>query len=316
MQIHHLDVADDTEALNIPGGAVVTSGTFDGVHVGHQKILERLKEIAARMGGETVVITFWPHPRFVLHPEEHTLKLLSTFDEKIALLENLGIEHLVRIPFTPSFSQLSSDAFIRKVLIEKVGTRQLVIGYNHRFGHNREGSFEYLIEHAKEYGFALEEIPEQDVDHVAVSSTKIRNALEEGDVKTAHEYLGRPYTLSGKVVSGDRIGRNLGFPTANIQIPEPYKLIPADGAYAVRVEWQNRLWDGMMNIGYRPTVSGNKKQTLEVHIFDFDEQIYDQTLRVQFIGLIRKEMKFEGVEALQAQLAKDRLAAQKILSKE
>ena len=314
MQIHHIDVEKDTEALPIAKGAIVTSGTFDGVHVGHQKILERLKEIATRIDGESVVITFWPHPRFVLYPEEHTLKLLSTFEEKVTLLENFGIDHLVRIHFTPFFSQLSSDEFIRKILIERVGTRQLVIGYNHRFGRNREGSFAYLMEHADEYGFAVEEIPEQDVDDVAVSSTKIRNALEEGDVKTANEYLGRPYSLRGKVVNGDRIGRSIGFPTANIQIPEPYKLIPADGAYAVRVELQGSLLDGMMNIGYRPTVSGNSQQTIEVHIFDFDQQIYDQTLTVHFIGLIRKEMKFDGVEALQVQLINDRETAQKILS--
>lgn len=313
MQIHHIDVDNDTEALPNVKGAVVTSGTFDGVHVGHQKILERLKEIAARIDGESVVITFWPHPRFVLYPEENTLKLLSTFEEKVTLLENLGIDHLVRIHFTHSFSQLSSDEFIRKILIEKVGTRQLVIGYNHRFGRNREGSFEYLMAHADEYGFAVEEIPEQDVDDVAVSSTKIRNALEEGDVKTANEYLGRPYSIQGKVVSGERIGRSIGFPTANLQIPEPYKLIPADGAYAVRVEWEGNRLEGMMNIGYRPTVSGGTRQTIEVHIFDFEQQIYEQTLTVHFIGLIRKEKKFDGVEALQAQLTKDRQAAQKIL---
>ncbi len=314
MQIHHLDGADDKKALKIRG-AVVTSGTFDGVHVGHQTILERLKEIAARTGGETVVITFWPHPRFVLHPEDKSLKLLSTFEEKVALLKEMGINHLVRIPFTPSFSQLSSDEFIRKILIEKVGTKQLIIGYNHRFGHNREGSFEYLMENAAEYGFSIEEIPEQDVDHVAVSSTKIRNALEIGDVHTAKEYLGRPYNISGKVVSGDRIGRNLGFPTANIQIPETYKLIPADGAYAVRIELQGKQLNGMMNIGYRPTVSGNNKQTIEAHIFDFDQEIYNQTLTVHFVGLIRKEMKFDGVEALKGQLMKDRETAQKILTK-
>jgi len=313
MQIHHIDVDKDIKALHIPNGAVVTSGTFDGVHVGHQKILERLKEIASKNGGESVVITFWPHPRFVLNPDDHSLKLLSTFEEKVALLEHFGIDHLVRIHFTPSFSKLSSDEFIRKILLERIGTKQLVIGYNHRFGHNREGSFEYLKEHAHEFGFTVEEIPEQDVDDVAVSSTKIRNALEEGDVKTAHEYLGRPYNITGKVVSGDRIGRSIGFPTANIQIPESYKLIPADGAYAVRLNLKGKKLEGMMNIGFRPTVSGDRQRTLEAHIFDFTEEIYDQQLTVHFIGLIRKEMKFDGVGALKEQLVKDREAAKIIL---
>lgn len=314
MQIHHVEVEKDSEPLNISKGAVVTSGTFDGVHVGHQKILERLKEIATRIQGESVVITFWPHPRVVLFPEENTLKLLSTFEERVALLENMGIDHLVRIHFTKSFSQLSSDEFIREILINRVQTQQLVIGYNHRFGHNREGSFEYLMENEDLYGFKVEEIPEQDVDHIAVSSTKIRKALDEGDVFTAKECLGRPYNITGKVVSGDRIGRSIGFPTANIKIPEPYKLIPADGAYAVRIAWENKRMEGMMNIGYRPTVSGSHGQTLEVHIFDFDEQIYDQTLTIYFMGLIRKEMKFDGIEALKVQLQKDKGTAQQILS--
>ena len=201
MKVHRGDASFEP-----PRAAVVTSGTFDGVHVGHQKILGRLKELARETGGETVVVTYWPHPRMVLYPDDPAIQLLTTFDEKLALLEALGIDHLVQIPFTKEFSQLSSDAFVRQVLVDKISTRQLVIGYDHHFGRNREGGFDYLKEHAAEYGFTVEEIPRQDVDQVGVSSTKIRNALEAGQVHTAREYLGRPYRLAGAVVRGRPVG--------------------------------------------------------------------------------------------------------------
>src|SRR6478736_7073749 len=216
--------------------AVVTSGTFDGVHVGHQKILSRLHEIAERTNGETVVITFWPHPRLVLNPEAD-IKLLNTFEEKAELLKEQGVHHLLRIPFTKEFSQLTSEQFITKILVEKIGTRKLVIGYDHHFGKNREGSFEQLKLNGPTYGFEVEEIPRQDVDHIGVSSTKIRQALEEGDVETASHFLGRPYSISGAVIKGDKLGRVLGFPTANIDIDAHHKLIPAEGIYAVTVSY-------------------------------------------------------------------------------
>lgn len=312
MIIH--DGSEETEIqLAKPRSAVVTSGTFDGVHVGHQKILGRLKELARETGGESVVVTFWPHPRFVLHPEDSSLKLLSTFEEKAALFDALGVDHLVRIPFTRSFSRLSSDEFIRKILVEKIGTRYLVIGYDHRFGKNREGSFDYLKAHAHEYGFEVEEIPRQDVDHIGVSSTKIRKALSEGDTHAANEYLGRPYNIQGEVTYGNKVGRSIGFPTANLQITASYKLVPADGVYAVKAQVQGKEYQGMMNIGFRPTVDGKFRQ-LEVHLFDFDQTIYGEMMNVLIIGHIRKEVKFDNVESLKAQLEQDKRAALQILA--
>ena len=295
-----------------PRSAVVTSGTFDGVHVGHQKILGRLRELARETGGESVVVTFWPHPRMVLRPDDPPLQLLTTFEEKLALLEEVGIDHLVQIPFTKEFSQLSSDAFIRQVLVDKISTRHLVIGYDHHFGRNREGSFEYLKEHASEYGFVVEEIPRQDIDRVGVSSTKIRRALEEGDVRTACEYLGRPYRLTGTVVQGDQLGRDLGYPTANLRIDSPHKLIPADGIYAVHVEHQQRHYQGMLYIGHRPTIQG-KTRNIEVNIFDFDQTIYDDELHVDLLDYIRGDMTFDTLEELSTQLAQDKQATLAIL---
>ena len=237
--------------------AVVTSGTFDGVHVGHQKILARLREVARLHKGETVVITYWPHPRLIVSTDSAELKLLSTIDEKIELLAKYQVDHLVIIPFTKEFSQLSSEQFITQILVEKIGTKKLVIGYDHRFGKNREGSFEHLKQNASTYGFDVEEIPRQDIDDVGVSSTRIRNALQEGKIHLANEYLGSPYALTGKVVAGDQIGRQLGFPTANIQLDQPYKLIPMEGIYAVKVAHQGNLYKGMLYIGTRPTIDGN-----------------------------------------------------------
>jgi len=308
-----MKVHDGSTLFEKPRLAVVTSGTFDGLHIGHQKILGRLREIARERGGETVVVTFWPHPRMVLKPDDDSLKLLSTFDEKVKLFEQQGIDHLVRIPFTKAFSQLSSDAFIREVLVDKIGTQNLVIGYDHRFGKNREGSFEYLKEHAGDYGFQVEEIPRQDIEDVGVSSTKIRQALNSGDIFTANDYLGRPYQLCGKVIQGDQLGRSWGFPTANLQIPEKYKLIPMDGIYACRVCWAERTYDGMMYIGVRPTIDGLKRN-IEVNIFDFNNDIYGEILEVSFVGQIREDIKFENVTLLKEQLGRDKESALKVLA--
>ena len=299
MKVHRGDASFEP-----PRAAVVTSGTFDGVHVGHQKILGRLKELARETGGETVVVTYWPHPRMVLYPDDPAIQLLTTFEEKLTLLDALGIDHLVQIPFTKEFSQLSSDAFVRQVLVDKIGTRQLVIGYDHHFGRNREGGFEYLKEHATEYGFTVEEIPRQDVDQVGVSSTKIRNALEAGQVHTAREYLGRPYRLAGAVVQGDQLGRQLGYPTANLRIDSPHKLIPADGIYAVHVEHAGQRYEGMLYIGHRPTIQGTSRN-IEVNIFDFDQDIYGDTLRVDLLARTRGDMTLDSLEALAAQLKED-----------
>jgi len=292
--------------------AVVTSGTFDGVHVGHQKILSRLKEVARKNKGETVLITYWPHPRLVLYPEQTELKLLNTFEEKAALLKEQGIDHLLRIPFTKEFSKTTSEEFIKKILVEQIGTKKLVIGYDHRFGKNREGSFEHLKANANKYGFDVEEIPQQDVDNVAVSSTKIRKALAEGDIESATHLLGRPYMIKGRVVKGEKIGRIIGFPTANIEMEFKHKLIPADGSYAVTIVREHNTYKGMLNIGYRPTVGG-KNKTIEVNIFDFDEDIYGENITIDFIDRIRDEMKFEDVDALKNQLTTDKEKAKNLL---
>ena len=285
--------------------AVVTSGTFDGVHVGHKKILSRLTESARKNGGETVVITFWPHPRLVLYPDDTQLRLLNTFEEKAELLKKQGVNHLLRIPFTKEFSQLSSEDFITKILVEKIGTKKLVIGYDHHFGKNREGSFEQLTLNAPKYGFEVEEIPRQDVDHVAVSSTKIRQSIEAADLETANQLLGQPYTLSGRVVKGDQLGRQLGYPTANMEIDSLHKLIPADGIYAVYVHHASETYQGALYIGNRPTVDGTKK-VIEVNIFNFAKEIYGESLTVEFHKFIRGDQKFNSLEELKAQIALDK----------
>jgi riboflavin kinase / FMN adenylyltransferase len=288
--------------------AVVTSGTFDGVHLGHQKILNRLKEVAAKHNGETVVITFWPHPRFVLNPADTTLKLLNTFEERVELIKEEGIHHLLRIPFTKEFSNISSSDFIQKILVQKIGTKKLVIGYDHHFGKNREGSFEELKSNGPRLGFEVEEIPRQEVDSIGISSTKIRTALESSDVETAKSLLGRPFSITGRVVQGEKLGRMLGFPTANLDLDSHYKLIPAEGIYAVTIKYEGNLFKGMLYIGQRPTVGG-VHQTIEVNLFDFNKSIYGETLSVQFIANIRQDIKFNDLEALKKQLVLDKQSA-------
>lgn len=306
-------IHDGIQSLNGIKNAVVTIGTFDGVHLGHQEILRRIIELAKFNQGETALVTFWPHPRFVLKPEDDSLKLLSTFEEKASILKSIGIDHLIKIKFTKEFSQWSSEKFIREVIISALHTQKLVIGYDHHFGRDREGSFENLKAKSSEYGFTVEEISRQDIDDVGISSTKIRNALNEGAVEMAAEFLGRPYEIIGTVIPGDKIGRTLGFPTANISTDAAYKLIPADGSYAVKVKIDQQEFNAMMNIGMRPTVNGKEKR-MEAHLFDFDKRIYDEKVTVHFIKKLRDEQKFESTEALTTQLAKDKELAIKILN--
>ncbi len=291
--------------------AVVTSGTFDGVHYGHQKILQRLHEIAHNNGGESVLLTYWPHPRLVLYPDQE-LYLLSSIEEKSELLSQHKVDHLIIIPFTEEFSNLSSEEFIIDILVNKIGTKKLVIGYDHRFGKNRSGSFEELKKDGPIYGFEVEEIPKQMIENNAVSSTKIRRALSEGRIEIADEYLGRPYTIHGKVIEGDKIGRTIDFPTANIDVIFKHKLIPAEGIFAVRVIIDGKYHRGMLNIGYRPTFGGTQKR-MEVNIFDFNEDIYDKEIIIEFYSKIRSEIKFQNVGALKAQLMQDKEDALKIL---
>lgn len=299
--------------------AVVTSGTFDGVHIGHQKILDRLKKIAISTHGETVLITYWPHPRLVLG-NDNSIKLITSFEEKIKLLRQFGLDHLIIINFTLEFSKTSSSDFIKNILVDGIGTKTLVIGYDHRFGHNREGSFESLSANADKYGFTVEEIPQQEIHHIAVSSTKIRNHLSKGEIHISNEYLGYPHCLQGKVVKGNQLGRILGFPTANIKVNSELKLIPSSGSYAVKIELEEDTFDGMLNIGIRPTVNSRLPegqrtvQTIEVNIFDFDKDIYGEEIIIKFIKLIRKEEKFDSLEALKDQLLIDKQTALEILS--
>ena len=286
--------------------AVVTTGTFDGVHVGHLKIINRLCEIAKENNGETVLLTFFPHPRMVLFSDDE-LKLINTKNEKIALLEKAGINHLIIHPFSREFSRLTSVEFVRDVLVNKIGTSCLVIGYNHHFGRNREGSFEHLKEYGPLYGFEVEEICAEDVHEVAVSSTKIRNALKKGDIKTAKSYLNYDFNLTGIVVKGNHLGHQIGFPTANIKVLDSYKLIPTNGVYAVRVKYKKDIYKGMLNIGMRPTIGGTEK-TIEVHIIDFERDLYGEELTIYIDSWIREEAKFEHIDALKLQLEQDKRA--------
>jgi len=285
----------------------VTTGTYDGVHFGHRVILNKLIKQAKAEGGESVLLTFYPHPRMILFPDDNNLKLLTTQPEKIKLLEKLGIEHLIIIPFTVEFSRMKAFEFVRDILVNKIGVHKLIIGYDHQFGRNREGSLKQLEEYAPMFEFEIEEIPAQDIDTIKISSTKIRNALMEGDIKTADEYLGYEYPISGEVIRGNQIGRALGFPTANIQYNNHYKLIPANGVYAVEIRVKETTYRGMMNIGRRPTLNdGDAGMTLEVNIFDFDEIIYGKVITVLLRRHIRDEIKFKNLEALSAQLVKDK----------
>ncbi|MEI6880783.1 MAG: bifunctional riboflavin kinase/FAD synthetase [Bacteroidota bacterium] len=292
--------------------AVVTQGTFDGVHLAHKIILSKVKQLAKNKNGESVVMTFEPHPRMVLKPNTHDLKLLTTLDEKIELLQKEGIQNLIVIPFTIEFSQMQSQAFIKQILVDKIGTKTLVIGYDHRFGKNREGSFEHLKNYNNDYGFEVEEVSEQLVDEIAVSSTKIRKALNEGKITIAAKYLGRNYSIKGTVVKGRQLGRTIGYPTANLIVDSENKLIPSDGVYAVKVIVNSNTFGGMLNIGNNPTVEG-KGRSIEVNIFDFSEDIYNQSISIIFVNKLREEEKFNGLDALKTQLEKDKLLAIEVI---
>jgi riboflavin kinase / FMN adenylyltransferase len=294
---------------------VVTIGTFDGVHLGHQRVIERLKDIASKQGGETVIFTFNPHPRTVTSPDKADLRILTTLDEKKELFSKAGIDHLIIYPFTKSFAQLNYSEFVKTILIEKLKTHCLVVGYDHRFGKNREGSFEYLQESASQHHFTIEKLDPLLIDNYHISSTRIRNVLEEGDVKKANELLGYRYTLHGRVVKGTRLGREIGFPTANIEASDVNKLIPGYGVYAVEVMAEGTMYKGMLNIGTRPTFNKNAdKRSIEVNIFDFSGNLYHKKITLIFAGKIRNEQKFSGIKALAEQLKKDKTEALKILS--
>jgi riboflavin kinase/FMN adenylyltransferase len=293
---------------------VLTTGTFDGVHLGHQTILHRLKEVAQREEGQSTLFTFYPHPRMVLHPHDNDLKLLTTQKEKSELLEAAGLDHLVIVPFSRTFSRMHALDFVRDVLVDSMRIHAMVIGYDHRFGRNREGDISLLRQLGEAYDFSVEEIPAQEIDHVKVSSTKVRDALLKGDVGSATELLGHTYSMSGVVVKGDQRGRTIGFPTANVGAIDPFKLLPANGVYAVNVTLNDGVFKGMMNIGVRPTVEGAGDRTVEVNIFRLDRDLYGEPITVRLRHRLRDEVRFNGLDALKAQLLKDREHAELLLA--
>lgn len=283
---------------------MVTIGTFDGVHIGHRKILERIIHSAQELDCNSIVLTFFPHPRMVLQ-EGSDVKLLNTMVEKIALLEEIGIDNLIIHPFDKEFSRLTAEEFVKEILVEKLHIQKIIIGYDHRFGRNRTADINDLIHFGKEYGFEVEQISAQEINDNAVSSTKIRNAILEGNSALAKEYLGYNYFFSGTIIKGKQLGRTIGFPTANIHIEEDYKLIPKNGVYVVKGTYNKETLFGMMNIGTRPTVEG-KNQTIEVHFFDFDKDIYNQHITIEILEFIREEHKFESLDTLKNQIQKDK----------
>ncbi|RDC56046.1 bifunctional riboflavin kinase/FAD synthetase [Pedobacter chinensis] len=333
MKIYHN--LSDFKKLN---NAIVTIGTFDGVHFGHQKIIKQLVEKAKTAHGESVILTFFPHPRMIIDPENQELKMINTINEKAEILKRLGVDHLIITPFTRDFSNQSPEDYIKNTLVDNIGTKHIIIGYDHRFGKDRSGNLADLKAAGLHFGFTVEEIAEQDIHDVAVSSTKIRQALLAGDVSLAADYLGYPFSIFGRVIKGDKIGRTIGFPTANIFVEETYKLIPGDGIYAVTVEmnfksevispmtddkisdsiisftsklpasdFQLRAFKGMAYIGQRPTINGMTRN-IEVNIFDFNEEIYGQDIKMNFLKFLRHDVKFTGLEALTIQLQKDKEA--------
>lgn len=326
MQVHR-----DINNLPLFKNAVITIGTFDGVHTGHLQIINQLKKEAEQVDGETVIITFHPHPRMIISKTDGSktaIKLLNTLTEKIELLQKQNIDHLVIVPFTLEFSEQSAEEYIQHFLVEKFHPHSIIIGYDHRFGNKRQGDYKLLEAFQSTFNYKVKEIPEHVLHHIIISSTKIRHALEEKDINTANEYLGYTYFFEGKVIEGDKLGRKLGYPTANIKVADENKLIPANGVYAVELEI-NKIpggkdfvnptsyiphLKGMMNIGIRPTVGG-LKEVIEVNIFDFDQSIYNQEIRVYVKYFLRNEVKFDSLEALKNQLALDKLNALQLLNK-
>ena len=308
-----MKVYDSIEKFTGAKNPAVTIGTFDGVHIGHQKIIQQLKESAEAAKGESVILTFYPHPRMVLFPDDEDLKLLSTEEEKKDLLEKMGVDHLIVHPFTKKFSRITYTEYVRDILVNKLKLKKLIIGFNHHFGRNREGSFQQLKKLAPVYGFELEKIPAQVLNKIEISSTKIRKALESGDIKTANKFLGYEYSIKGTVIKGKGLGKGLGYPTANIGIDDKHKLVPADGIYAAAIEHGDKKYGSMMSIGFNPTVNGEKK-TIEVNIFDFEKDIYGENIRIFFKQKLRDEKKFDSLEALRKAIDGDKEKTLKILS--
>ncbi len=295
---------------------VLTVGTFDGLHKGHQKIFTEMKLKAQEIDGETVVVSFFPHPRRVLFEDSRDLKLILTNERKYKILDELGIDHLLIIPFTKEFAKKSAETFVKEILVDQIGIKSFMIGYDHQFGKGRGSSYEEVLQLGEKYSFEVTQIGAEMQGDITISSTKIREALKSGEIRLANKMLGFEYSISSTVVVGDKIGRTIGFPTANLELSDEYKLIAAGGVYACRVFWKGKMFQGMGNIGYRPTINGNRDLRTEVHIFDFDEMIYGDKICVFFVDRIRSEVKFDGLPELQEQLKKDELRIRKLFQKE
>jgi riboflavin kinase/FMN adenylyltransferase len=307
MQVYY-----NIESLPVFKNAVVTIGTFDGVHLGHRQIINTLKTEAEKVGGESVIITFHPHPRKVVSSVVTGIRLINTINERIELLKDCGINHLVVVPFTDYFANQTADDYIQDFLVNKFNPRTIIIGYDHRFGKERMGDYKLLEQKAVEYNYILKEIPEHILDTIKVSSTRIRNAILHGEIEEANKLLGYHFFFEGEVVHGDKIGRTLGYPTANLKSNEEEKIALGDGIYAVYVFVEDIKYKGMMSIGFRPTVNGKKRVT-EVNIFDFDKEIYGSTIRVVVKKYLRSEVKFDGLEALKIQMHQDKVNSLAVL---
>ena len=286
---------------------IVTTGTFDGVHLGHTKILKKLIKQAKKHEGESVLFTFYPHPRMVLFPYDHGLKLLNTIEEKKILLEKAGLDHLILYPFTHEFSRLSALAYVRDLLVSKIGVHTMIVGYDHHFGKNREGDIHSLKEFGQTFGFKVKEISALDIEDINVSSTKIRNAITAGHISKANSYLGYNYMFSGEVIKGNQKGRQIGFKTANLQLFKEFKLIPDSGVYICVVHINKEIHRGMLNIGHNPTFNSNEEKSIEVHILDFEKEIYGESIQIELLSKLREEQKFDSIESLVRQLNEDKL---------
>ncbi|MBK7148514.1 MAG: bifunctional riboflavin kinase/FAD synthetase [Bacteroidetes bacterium] len=308
-----MNVYSHLDSLPAFKNSVITIGTFDGVHLGHQKIISRLNALSEKWSGESIIITFHPHPRLVINPQDSSLRLLNTIDEKIALLEKYGIQNVVVVPFSRDFSEQPAEDYIRKFLVRNFNPIMVVIGYDHKFGKNRTGDYHLLESMKQELNYELGEITKETLDDIAISSTKIRQSLQNGDVTLANELLGYPYTITGTVVRGYQRGRELGYPTANILVNDEFKLIPSTGIYAVKVHVRDAVYNGMLSIGYNPTFSG-KTQTVEVNILDFKGDIYGDNITIEMVEYLRGEIKFSSVPELIEAIKKDEEKTRQVFS--
>lgn len=306
-------IFDNLKSYSSEKESILTIGTFDGVHIGHNKILKRLIQDSKKNNLSSLVMTFFPHPRMILN-KSHEIKMIDTIDEKINLLEKTGLDNLIIHPFDNNFSKIRAKEFVEEILVKKLKIKEIIIGYDHKFGKDREASVEDLKKFGKDYMFTVKEIPAQEIDSIAISSTKIRNAILNGEIEKCNKFLGRNFILTGKVVYGDGLGKKIDFPTANIEIKETYKIIPKNGVYLVKTKINSKTYFGMMNIGIRPTVGGTNK-SLEIHFFNFKDNIYGKNVSIEIIKKIRDEEKFSSIDQLKIQLKKDEQFCLKLINK-